>query len=158
MDTPVFLTREIAFTAMKLAAQTALATDKLSKSMFHIVMLVPVLMKGTVTPIIRPTILAEHSLGKKFWKNKYEEIAVSKAFQLWDGQNLGGTDSVPHLLFEGDTHYWGGVKRDGIVVACSGVQSHFDKMISSLTVDLAIGLAYEAKEIWVKNNPEKHFV
>ena len=69
-----------------------------------------------------------------------------KAVQLWTGCNDGRAGVVPHLLFPGYTPYWGGVKRDGIVVACSGVQPWFDRMISGIVADTIIALAHDAYE------------
>ena len=51
---------------------------------------------------------------------------------------------MPHLLFTGETPYWGGVKRRGIVVTCSGVQPWFDKMVSGMIADAMVALAYDA--------------
>ncbi|PIQ68706.1 MAG: hypothetical protein COV91_02745 [Candidatus Taylorbacteria bacterium CG11_big_fil_rev_8_21_14_0_20_46_11] len=67
-----------------------------------------------------------------------------KAIQLWHDRNDDRTNIMPHLLFSGDTVYWGGVKRHGIVVACSGVQPWFDKMFSGMIADMLVGIAYNA--------------
>lgn len=74
----------------------------------------------------------------------YVEIARSKATQLWYDRNDDRTDIQPHLLFPGDAPYWGGVKRRGIVVACSGVQPHLDKLISGMIADILVAMAYSA--------------
>jgi len=66
------------------------------------------------------------------------------ALQLWHGRNDDRTDRIPHLLFPGDTPCWGGVKRHGIVVTCSGFQPHFGKMFSGMVADMCIGLSYNA--------------
>ncbi|MDB5194093.1 MAG: hypothetical protein JWN50_107 [Parcubacteria group bacterium] len=99
-----------------------------------------------------PHMLCEYSLNEELWEWSYRLIARSKAKQLWEDRNDGGTDIVPHLLFNGDTPYWGGVKRQGIVVACSGVQPWFDKMISGIIADMLIAMAYEA---WDKSKDKK---
>lgn len=91
----------------------------------------------------KPYILVEYSYGdRETWKTKYDEIARSKAKQLWEERNDGRTDVMPHLLMTGDARYWGGVKREGIVVACSGVQPYIDRMIAGVIADLIIGCAY----------------
>ena len=59
---------------------------------------------------------------------------------------------MPHLLFLGDTPYWGGVKREGIVVACSGVQPHFDRMIAGMVADGLIAMAYE---LWMTSEDKQ---
>ena len=93
----------------------------------------------------QPVLLYEQSFGTiADWEHRYGIIARSKAIQLWTGRNDGRTDNQPHLLFPGDTPYWGGVKRNGIVVACSGVQPWFDQMISGMTIDAMVALAYDA--------------
>lgn len=86
---------------------------------------------------IKPFVLYEYSKGDVInWPHKFDDIAHCKAQQLWRGQNTdGNTSSMPWLLFPDDTPWWGGVKRHGIVVACSGVQPHFDQMISGMIAD-----------------------
>jgi hypothetical protein len=74
----------------------------------------------------------------------YDSIAKCKALQLWQGRNDDRTDIAPHLMFAGDAPYYGGVKRHGIVVTCSGVQPWFDKMISAMICEMLVGLAYNA--------------
>ena len=63
------------------------------------------------------------------WKLDYEAMALSKA----EKSVRTGKSSVnieAHYLREGDTPYWGSVVLDDIVVACSGVESHYDEMFS----------------------------
>lgn len=128
----------------------ALVVDLLKRRACHIVVLVPSMKDDSVTdwaawPVyqLEPCVLYEISVGDKCgWTAEYDKIARCKALQLWHERNDGRTDIVPHLLFPGDTPYWGGVKRDGIVVACSGVQPWFDRMISGMVADACIGLAY----------------
>ena len=120
--------------------------------MCHIVILVPSMEndwpadsegKPNYHPI-EPHLLYEHSLGEKEnWPHKFDRIARSKAFQLWHGRNDGRTDCIPHLLFRGDTPWWGGVKRDGIVVSCSGFQPHFDRMFAGMIAEMCVGMAYD---------------
>ncbi len=119
----------------------------------HIVVLVPDIqnqasMQAPFWPkgaIIEPALLHEASYGnpQKF-PYPFKEIARSKALQLWQGQNIEQTDIMPHLLMGGDTPFWGGVKRGGIVVACSGVKPWLDKMISGMVAEMLIGMAYQA--------------
>jgi hypothetical protein len=155
---PKFLTRKIAGEAMRLAAQTAIATGHLKRETFHIILLVPGMKTEDHTffpnfPIV-PHMLAEYTHGdRKTWQRDYANIAQCKALQLWQGRNFGGTDSVSHLLIEGETPYRGGVKRDGIVVACSGVDSEDDQMISGISIDISIALAHKARLAWQAANP-----
>jgi hypothetical protein len=166
-ELPRFLSRHIAQQAMQQAV--ALASNafrfNLSRShspMFHIVILVPKMeYDADAYPDcpITPHLLAEYSYGnKEEWPHHFDEIARCKALQLWQGRNLGGTDSAPHLLLSGDTPFWGGVARDGIVVACSGDKPWIDRMISGITADIAIALAYNECAAWKMANPKLDFV
>lgn len=134
----------------------------------HIVVLVPEQVTdvpGVEYPSypVRPVILFEQSFGNKepeldakddgtIWTADYADIARCKAFKLWHGMNDGRTDILPHLMYSGDCPYWGGVKRDGIVVACSGVEPYFDRMIASMVADMLIAGAYHA---WMKSGDKK---
>jgi hypothetical protein len=92
-----------------------------------------------------PVVFYEHSLGASTeWKYPFDSIARCKAQQLWRSQNDGRTDCEPHLLFPDDTPFWGGVKRQSIVVACSGYKPYLDKMISGMIADMIIALSYHA--------------
>jgi hypothetical protein len=86
------------------------------------------------------------------WPHKFDDIARCKALQLWHDRNDDRTDIKPHLLFPGDTPFWGGVKRDGIVVTVSGFQPHFDKMISGMIADMCIAMAYDD---WLESKDRK---
>lgn len=154
--TPKFLTEDVARRAVRIVVDIAI-NHPLMKSDFklvgiqacHVVILVP----SMFVPVdedkyphyeTRPHVLYDESFSemeKEKWEHDFGEIARCKALQLWHGRNDGRTGSVPHLLFPGDTPYWGGVKREGIVVACSGFQPYLDKMISGMIADLCIGFA-----------------
>jgi hypothetical protein len=161
--TPKFLTKEIAKRAV--AAALKLMQDSPIKEVFkrqacHIVVLVPEMEDGPLqfSPYpnysIRPYVLLEESYGaRETWSAAYDDIAKCKALQLWHGRNDTRTDVRPHLLFPGDTPYWGGVKRHGIVVACSGVQPWFDQMIAGLVADMCKALAYDA---WMNSDDRKN--
>ena len=165
--TPKFLTRGIA--AMVVDSVVALAMGNLSsmssfmkRKMCHIVIVVPtkeddhaVDFPNWLNYRLQPVILYEHSVGKPDWPHDFEKIARYKASQLWHDLNDNRTDNVPHLLFPGDTPYWGGVKRDGIVVACSGVQPHFDRMIAGMVADALIAVAHE---LWMRSDDKKNEV
>ncbi len=106
---------------------------------------------------LTPAVLYEHSEGKggEEWTHDFDQIARCKALQLWNGQNKdGNTDTMKHLLFPGDTPFWGGVKRQGIVVACSGVQPYFDQMISGMIADALIAFAQHTFEICDRGNED----
>ncbi len=150
---PKFLTAELAklavsqvFDVVFRGAMSNLASGKMG----HIVIIVPAMKDERAEDYpswpdypLHPYPLYEQSLGEpSAWKYDYMSIARCKALQLWHGRNDDRTDCVPHLLFPGDTPFWGGVKRRGIVVAFSGVQPYFDKMISGMVADMCVGLAH----------------
>lgn len=101
---------------------------------------------------IRPHVLGVWHKSKETWIYPLEEIAQCKALQLWHGRNDGRTDIMPHLLFPGDTPFWGGVKRDGIVVSCSGLKPCYDRMIAGMVADMCIARAYAA---WEQSDDKK---
>ena len=163
---PKFLTEKMAEEAIKMVwwmvlDQTSIHFKTKSKAC-HVVVLVPE-QENPDGPnqvgrypnySVRPYTLFEYSFGNKEseWTANYDDIARSKAYKLWNGMNDGRTDIIPHLMYSGDCPFWGGVKRDGIVVACSGVEAHFDRMISGMIADMLIAGAYHA---WMKSNDKK---
>jgi hypothetical protein len=163
MLTPKFLTADVAQVAVKmakLAMSYSPMVNMLSRQMFHIVVLVPSMVDDRAEDYpswpnyaIEPHLLYDESVGdKEKWPHKFDDIAQCKALQLWHDRNDDRTDSMPHLLFPGDTPYWGGVKRRGIVVACSGVQPYFDKMISGIVADMSVAIAYHE---WMTSDDKK---
>lgn len=155
--TPKFLTvpTASAITDMVLNAVMFSGQLPLMRQMCHIVVLVPAVEDAREADYpdfpnypIRPCILYERSIGEEEWPHEFDNIARCKAQQLWRDQNTDGqTDSNAHLLFPDDTPYWGGVKRHGIVVACSGVQPWFDQMISGMIADALKAVGRELFEI-----------
>lgn len=147
---PKFLTKLVAENAMDVASLSFQKLFPGSILAFHAVILVPTMnTREGPNYKIEPHALIERSCRTELWTEDFREIAQCKALQLWHGRNDGGTDIKPHLLFSGDTPFWGGVKRDGIVVACSGVEPWFDRMIASMTADVCIALAYNA---WMRSS------
>jgi hypothetical protein len=134
----------------------------LIRNVCHVVVLVPSVDNGEGWSEQKhePFLLASCSYGdRRLWTADYDKIARSKATQLWYGRNDDGhTDVMPHLLLPGDTIYWGGVKRKGIVVACSGVQPYFDRMFSGVIADVLIAYAYHQFESSVKTGQSVDFL
>jgi len=171
----------LAFLTKKVAKEAVGHVEKIIYSMkdklpdpigAHIVILVPCLnvavdedrksdeisMLGSNNQI-EPHEVYSHDIGNKMkWTHNFRSIAMSKARQLWQGLNDSRTDCVPHLIFPGETPFWGGVKRDGIVVACSGFAPYFDKLFSSIIADTCIALAYDYYNKAKKNNPDMEFI
>lgn len=148
--TPKFLTRDLIEKAVDLVINGVFLSNALDgiakpERVGHVVVFVPGVEHRTGTVNIVPMCIFEKSFNRDMWKSPYSLIAMSKATQLWTGQNTDGATSVmPHLLMPGDTPYWGGVKRDGIVVAFSGDKSTIDQMISGMVADAIKALAYIA--------------
>jgi hypothetical protein len=159
MLTPKFLPRSVVEDVI-LAVATMVTTnahlgDQLKRKAFHVVVIGPSMVDGRGTGYpdypnypAQPSVLGEMSFGnKEVWSGQYDSIARCKALQLWWDQNEDGlTDIVAHLLFPDDTRYWGGVKRHGLVAACSGVEPYFDQMISGMTADALKAVARHAYE------------
>ncbi|PIR44470.1 MAG: hypothetical protein COV10_04420 [Candidatus Vogelbacteria bacterium CG10_big_fil_rev_8_21_14_0_10_51_16] len=91
-----------------------------------------------------PAAFCEYSHGDSSkWEYHFDTIAQCKVLQLWNDRNDERTDIQPHLLFPGDTPYWGGVKRHGLAVSCSGVQPWFDQMIAGMIADAIKAFCYD---------------
>lgn len=84
-------------------------------------------------------ILYQHSVGDTTkWEYDYARFAREKAQVSW----RTGLDTrivkymMPQLYEQGDVIYAGGVCYDGIVVACSGVESEYDEVFARLIASL----------------------
>ncbi len=95
---------------------------------------------------IVPVIFHEYSHGKLAeFEHPFDQIARSKVREVWFDQQDGGTGSIsPHLLYSGDTPYWGGDKRHGMACACSGIEAYKDQAIARMTLDLICMLTHDA--------------
>jgi len=97
-------------------------------------------------------------LGK--WERPYDAIATAKAYQAWrEGQpNILTNMLCAASLRTNDTVYWGSAVYNGLVVAASGIQSHFDMMISMWVAVAYQHLAQDELQKFMKENPEKGFL
>ena len=154
---PKYITKEVAERAVEFAFDAVMRDSSfnqlLKRNQCHVVVIVPGMEDAREKDYpdypdypLHPIVLFERSLDPAGWEHPYDNIARCKALQLWTDRNDDRTAPIPHLLFPGDTPYWGGVKRRGIVVACSGVQPWFDKMISGIVADVIVALAHNAYE------------
>ncbi len=157
---PKFLTEDLAEKVTNMVLNTTIFdrdhTDDFKRLPFgHLVIIVPSMEDDRATNYEKwpnyemfPRVLYEHSVGdQNKWERDFKSIAQCKALQLWHGRNGGGqTDSNAHLLFPGDTPYWGGVYRHGLCVAFSGQRPWFDQMISGMVADGLKAFAREALE------------
>lgn len=164
-EKPKFLTQALANSAasavLSLVFQGEYSAIKVDGSDGHLVILAPEMDVGDEPDVdkiypnlaIRPFTLLEVSVGDVAkWKYPFRDIARCKALQLWHQRNDGGSDILPHLLFPGDTAYWGGVFRKGLAVGFSGVDSWHDRMIAGMVADICIAGAYDA---WMKSTDRK---
>jgi hypothetical protein len=155
--TPKFLTKDLAEHAVTMALTSLYVHNadlmKPEKPHVHVAVIVPAKIQefaefnpGDVKMVIKPFLLFETTWGDPdtLGDSQIVGIARSKVRELWFGQQDGGTDTVPHLLYPGDTPYWGGVFRSGIAVACSGVKPWKDRWVASQAADTMIALAYDA--------------
>lgn len=127
----------------------------LHRNMCHVVALAPAMETVGAWPnfATRAVTVYENSIGDMgAWPYHFDEIARCKALQLWQGRNDGGTHIMPHLLYTDDAPFWGGDKRNGIVVACSGFREHVDKLIAGILIDLLISVAHNA---WLESADKK---
>lgn len=161
---PRILTKELAAQAVEIALKACMFSEEMRSivrhPMCHIVVMVMAEHERDYQTFFEPYVLYQRSVGNTDdWPRPYNEIAYKKARQLWRGQNSdGNTDIQPHLLVPGDTIFWGGVKRHGIVVACSGVQPYFDQLISGVTADFIKALARHAYENSREKNEQISFL
>ncbi len=169
--TPKYLTEEIAKKAVETVLNAVMTKSSPLRSLLkrtdcHIVVLVPAMKDDRKADYpdwpnypLQPVLLYEQSvMGDDGWEHSYDDIARCKALQLWTERNDDRTASIPHLLFPGDTPFWGGVNRRGFVVTCSGVQPWFDKMISGMISDIIVALAHDAYENDEERKPEMDFL
>jgi hypothetical protein len=94
--------------------------------------------------------------GKSIWKYEFDQFALAKARQCMRTGMVGRNvlRDAPWLVKPDDTRYVGGVYENGLVVAASGVQDHFDEMISWLVLSTIQGLCRdEVSKIDDDNDP-----
>lgn len=150
--TPKFLTEEDARFCIRHVVNSLFANldFPLNRRMCHVVTLCPSMSDDRVGdyprwPVyqLQPQLLCEESFGdKEAWTAPYDDIARCKVLQRWHNRYDEGTDIVAHLLFPGDTRYYGSVMRQLVATGCSGVQPWFDRMISGMVTDMIIALAH----------------
>lgn len=154
--TPKYLTKNVAQLAVAIALNAVVGKESPLKSFlkrlhFCIVVLVPAMQPDGESDWpdhpIEPHEIYAHAFGnREDWEHPYDNIARGKALQLCSRRNDDRAGNIPHLLFPGDTPHWGGVRREGIVVTCSGVQPWFDRLISGMVADAIVALAHDAYE------------
>lgn len=166
--TPKFLTQELIHrTVDNVVSMVFKNYPELKRKTIHVVVVVPSYeseLPGETDvsgSMIRPHRIYQKSFGNMMeWEHPFDDIARCKSDQLWYEFNPGnGVKNPPaHLMFPNWTPYWGGDKKEGLVVACSGVQPHFDKMISGMILSGIIGLAEHAWETSEEKESKQDFL
>jgi hypothetical protein len=140
--------RALAEEAVRLARpsiEAALARPGVSgEQALHLVVLDPAAAPGRVR--FPDAILHEESIGDpETWGADYRGFARAKAELSW----RAGCDTHviqefrPHLLRPGDSLLWGGVWRNGLVVASSGAHPWFDESFANAVAGFLLALAQE---------------
>jgi hypothetical protein len=123
-----------------------------SRKLIHVVILGPdgeVAHEESVGPDVRE--------GDEFLK-ACQEIARSKArLHFREGRKSREIqERCPHLLRVGDTVHGGSADYEGLIVAASGVQGHFDETIAALVASICWGLCKDAQEAFMKARGKQH--
>lgn len=110
----------------------------------HLVVVDPLVKYGTRP--FKDAVLYEHSVGDPSqWDADYRSFARGKAELAWksgcDTHTL--QELHPHLLQIGDTLLWGGVCREGIIVAASGAHPWFDEAFANAVAGYLLAIAQE---------------
>ncbi|HSK08549.1 MAG TPA: hypothetical protein VK911_03170 [Vicinamibacterales bacterium] len=147
-DTQGMLTRELVEEAVGLALpaiEAALRRPGVSgEGVLHIVVLNP--QAAAPGAVFEDAILYEHSVGDPArWGADYRGFARGKAALAW--RTRCDTHVIqelrPHLLRPGDTLLWGGVVREGLVVAASGAHPWFDEAFANAVAGFILAIAQE---------------
>jgi hypothetical protein len=89
-------------------------------------------------------IIYQESFGedRTTWKHQFDIIARKKAYLCKRTGMVARSvrNNAPWLYKIGDTRYVGGVIENGLIVAASGVQDHFDEMISWIVLSAIQGV------------------
>ena len=105
----------------------------------------------------KPVVLWEGAIGepnKKKWQRDYAQFAHAKAavtFRTGMPAHKVLRD-FPHLYKKGDFKFGGSEIRNGIIVAASGLDWHFDFMVSGAIAAMCHGLCLRVAEA----NCERH--
>ena len=108
-----------------------------------------------------PVVIYQRNIGteRENWELPFDEIAQCKPLQIWQERNTPGhMTSQAHMLFDGDTPFWGAHREGMLVVGFSGIQPHYDQMLCKITAAAIVARAEEAKQQWLRDNPGKCFL
>ena len=136
--------REAVQMALPAIEKTLQRPDVSGEHCLHIVIMNPLSKYGSRS--FNQSILYEYSVGDpKEWKADYRSFARGKAELAWrancDTHLI--KEAHPHMLQVGDTLLWGGVCRDGLIVAASGAHPWFDDAFANTVVGFLLAIAYD---------------
>jgi hypothetical protein len=142
------VSRELAEEAVGLALpaiEAALKRPGVSgEGVLHVVVMDPHAVPGR--DAFEDAVLFERPVGDPgSWGADYRGFARAKAALSWRLQcdTHVVQELRPHLLQGGDTLIWGGVVRDGLVVAASGAHPWFDEAFANAVAGFILALAQE---------------
>ena len=153
---PRFFTKKIAEEALGLALEDILIEEFLrvlksqdsKEPTFHVVIMghqKVMELKRWPNNIIVPEIFAEYTYGDPdTWPENYDyaKLARRKAYQYPTGNLGSGIEPNPVYMFPDDVVLMGAVSINGLIVACSGVQPQYDRMISGHIAYTSVTHAY----------------
>lgn len=146
------LTREIATEAVRIVTpmiESFLESERTQgRPSLHLVVLKP----NTTKVLYRVSFGHDRST----WMYPFDLFAAAKARQCARTGMVGRTllRDAPWLISAGDTRYVGGVIENDLVVAASGVQDHFDEMISWMVLSVIQGLCRDEVSKIEDDDPE----
>ena len=147
MSLPRPLTKELATEAIQMvlpAFHTAAATGKFKRDSIYIVVMDPRKKPGEFT--FDASILLEYGIGPE--AENYKPVARAKARRAWETGLTGQTiqSLAPHLFDVGDTKWHGDAVYMELVVAASGIQGHFDELVSWWVLHAIIALCKDVTQ------------
>lgn len=143
----MFLTKEVVSSAVNIvegAVTKAYAHKILKRQDMCIVVLDPAVPYSPVVDFKSAVLHTERRWDSQ-WEHPYDQIALGKAKLTWrTGMPSDEVHrSAPHLLQPGDVLLGGSTVRDGLIVACSGVQPHYDRMIAEWVASTIIAMCID---------------
>jgi hypothetical protein len=132
--------------------ETLMASLEFSRKNLHIVIVDPLVLPVNIdsNTWAERAILYEHPIGiEAEWQRDFRAIARSKARLSWLHQMPSQLIQAraPYLVGDADTTYFGSAVRDGLVVAASGVQPHYDQMVSEWVLEALRALAINERAV-----------
>lgn len=145
--------KEIALDAINLVTPSILKLfERTNRKELHVVIMNPSVKPWETT--FENAILVEKSFGTpSMWEIPFDVLAKKKAYQAWRNScaNIDIQTKHPSSLQDDDILFYGSFVYGNIVVGCSGVEQHYDMLMSSW-----IALAFEQLTVaeYIKSKAE----